>query len=148
MLSWCVWVCMDDVSVMLRSLVLVTTLLKIVFSMSCLLPLAVRVLGSRVFDVGWFVHSSFCLLFQGLCFNACNSELSWTQRAFREFQKALRRKATQHNRPPATWAIPKFTKRSTKQIQNGWIHRLADFTPVTLGIWPISRLNGGHLDSP
>ena len=38
MLSWCAWVCMDDVSVMLRSLVLVTTLLKIVFSMSCLLP--------------------------------------------------------------------------------------------------------------
>lgn len=68
----------------------------------------------------------FEILFQGLCFNACNSELSWTQRAFREFQKGRNlRKATQHNRPPATFAIPKFTKRSTDKFRTdestGWL---------------------------
>lgn len=129
MLSWCVWVCIDDVAVMLRSLVLVTTLLKIVFSMSWQ-PFAIGSTSTWIQGLWcWMMcWQQFLSPFPGSFVSMpATLELSWTQRAFREFQKGLRRKATQHNRPPATWAIPKFTKRSTDKFRTdestaGWLH--------------------------
>lgn len=97
--------------------------------MSCLLPLAVRVLGSRVFDVGWCVDSSFCLLFQGLCFNACNSWAELNTTCLPGVPKRPPPKS--HATQPAASDLcdSKIHQEIHRQIQNGWIHRLADFTP-------------------
>ena len=91
--------------------------------MSCLLPSSTStwIQGLWCWMMCWQVR--FWSFSRDLCFNACNSELSWTQRAFREFQKGIRRKATQHNRPPATLRS-KPTKRSTDKFRTdestGW----------------------------
>lgn len=124
MLSWCVWVNMDDVPVMLRSLVLVTTLLKIVFSMSCLLPLAVRVLGSRVFDVGWCVDSSFWSFSRSLF--QCLQLLSWVEHnvpsgSSKKPSAGGPRNTTGRQRPGRS----KIHQEIHRQIQNGWIRWLA-----------------------